>query len=110
MRLVSGAAAIEREHDALRGHCGRPRGRAVVVVTGGRAAPAESHAISQTCSATDRQFIDLAQVNTASVGLFGDSYLRGDAKPAEVISAARDADLALAQTAPRDGSLSTRDG
>jgi hypothetical protein len=42
-----------------------------------------------------------------SVGLFGDSYLHGNAKPAEVILAANDADLALAQTSPRDGSLTT---
>ncbi len=42
-----------------------------------------------------------------SVGLFGDSYLHGNAKPDEVILAANDANLALSQTSPRDGSLST---
>ena len=80
---------------------------AIVLVAGGRAAPASSHAISHTCSATDRQFISAAHLNMESVGLVGASYLYGDAKPAEVILAANDADLALANTSPRDGSLTT---
>jgi hypothetical protein len=78
---------------------------AVVLVTGGRAAPTRG-GVAHTCSATDRQFISAAELNTSAVGLFGDSYLHGDAKASEVVGAARDASDAMDATDPRDTSLS----
>ena len=77
---------------------------AVVLVAGGRAAPSRG-GLKHTCSATDRQFITVSETNVASVGLFGESYLRGDAKAKEVVGAARDASVALSDTSPRDTSL-----
>src|SRR4051812_8821001 len=77
---------------------------AVVLVAGGRAAPTRG-GVTHTCSATDRQFINVSEVNITSVGLFGESYLHGDAKPREVMGAAQDASVALGRTSPRDRSL-----
>jgi hypothetical protein len=77
---------------------------AIVLVAGGRAAPTRERA--HTCSATDRQFINMAELNISSVGLYGDSYLHGEAKANEVVGAARDASRAMADTDPRDTSLS----
>jgi hypothetical protein len=79
---------------------------AIVLVAGGKAAPTQG-AAAHTCSATDKQFINAAQLNISSVGLFGESYLHGEAKANEVVGAARDASDALAATDPRDGSLSS---
>jgi hypothetical protein len=79
---------------------------AVVLVAGGRAAPTRG-GVSHTCSATDRQFISAAELNISSVGLFGESYLRGEAQAKEVVGAAFDASDALEATDPRDTSLSS---
>lgn len=81
---------------------------AIVLVAGGHAAPARSPV--HTCSATDRQFISAAELNISSIGMFGESYLRGQAKAKDVIGAARDASVALGKTSPRDTSLSSARG
>src|SRR5204863_1852874 len=63
---------------------------AVVLVAGGRAAPSRG-GVTHTCSATDRQFISVAELNISSIGMFGDDYLHGSAATKEVVGAARDA-------------------
>ena len=78
---------------------------AIVLVAGGHAAP--TRGVSHTCSATDRQFISAAALNVGSVGLFGESYLHGEAKATEVVGAAHDASDAMSATDPRDKSLSS---
>jgi hypothetical protein len=77
---------------------------AIVLVAGGHAAPTRQPA--HTCSATDRQFISAAELNISSIGMFGESYLHGDAQAKEVVGAARDASDAMDATDPRDTSLS----
>ena len=79
---------------------------AVVLVAGGRAAPSRG-GVSHTCSATDRQFISVAELNISAIGMFGEDYLHGNAQAKEVLGATRDASLAMADTNPRDGSLSS---
>ena len=78
---------------------------AVVLVAGGRAAPSRG-GVTHTCSATDRQFISVAELNISSIGMFGDDYLHGSAAAKEVVGAARDASTQMENTDPRDGSLS----
>ena len=62
--------------------------------------------IGHTCSVTDRQFIDTAKTNLAAIGLWGQEYLSGDAKPKEVVSEATDAAKIVDGTSPTDPSLS----
>jgi hypothetical protein len=63
-------------------------------------------AISHTCSATDRQFMSVAQLNMAALGSLSEDYLHGDAKPADVIDQTQSAVLGLGNTNPSDPSLS----
>jgi hypothetical protein len=79
---------------------------AVVLVAGGRAAPSRG-GVTHTCSATDRQFISVAELNISSIGMFGEDYLHGNAQAKEVVFAARDASRQMGATDPRDGSLSS---
>jgi hypothetical protein len=62
--------------------------------------------MGHTCSVTDRQFIDTAKTNMAAIGLWGQEYLSGDAKPKEVVSEATDAAKIVDGTSPTDPSLS----
>ncbi len=52
-------------------------------------------AVAHTCSATDRQFMSVAQLNMAALGSLSEDYLHGDAKPAEVIDQTQSAILGL---------------
>jgi hypothetical protein len=81
-----------------------------IVVTGvlvlmlggtGRAA-----SVSHTCSVTDRQFMNVAQLNMAALGSMSEDYLHGDAKPTEVIDQTKMAIAGMANTNPSDPSLS----
>jgi hypothetical protein len=63
-------------------------------------------AIAHTCSATDRQFMSVAQLNMAALGSLSEDYLHGDAKPAEVIDQTQSAVIGLGNTNPSDPSLS----
>jgi hypothetical protein len=74
----------------------------LVLVLGGNGRAAVSH----TCSATDRQFMSVAQLNMAALGSLSEDYLHGDAKPAEVIDETQSAVLGLGNTNPSDPSLS----
>jgi hypothetical protein len=74
---------------------------AVVLLLGGNGRAAISH----TCSATDRQFMSVAQLNMAALGSLSEDYLHGDAKPADVIDQTQTAVLGLVNTNPSDPSL-----
>jgi hypothetical protein len=74
----------------------------LVLLLGGNGRAAVSH----TCSATDRQFVSVAQLNMAALGSLSEDYLHGDAKPADVIDQTQTAILGLRNTDPSDPSLS----
>jgi hypothetical protein len=74
---------------------------AVVLLLGGNGRAAVTH----TCSATDRQFMSVAQLNMAALGSLSQDYLHGDAKPADVIGQTQTAEIGLANTNPSDPSL-----
>ena len=63
-------------------------------------------AVSHTCSATDRQFMSVAQLNMAALGSLSDDYLHGDAKPVDVLDQTQTAIVGLRNTDPSDPSLS----
>lgn len=62
--------------------------------------------ITHTCSATDKQFIDAAQLNMASLSSASEDYLHGDSKASEVMDADRNALDNIRSTGPSDPSLS----
>ena len=72
-----------------------------VLVLGGKGRAAVAH----TCSATDRQFMSVAQLNMAALGSLSEDYLHGDAKPADVIGQTEMAVTGLVNTNPSDPSL-----
>ena len=61
--------------------------------------------LSHTCSLTDRQFVETAKTNMAALGLWGQQYLSGDAKPKEVVDEAKRAAKIVHGTSPTDPSL-----
>ena len=61
--------------------------------------------VTHTCYPVDRQFIVAAQVNMAALGEASEEFLRGQAKPAEVVDQAKTALQNLANTRPADPSL-----
>jgi hypothetical protein len=69
-------------------------------------AAAETDNVEHHCSAVDRQFVEVARLNIASVQLWGDDYIHGNASGSDVIAATRDAYGALGRTSPLDASLS----
>lgn len=74
----------------------------LVLLLGGNGRAAVTH----TCSATDRQFMSVAQLNMAALGSLSQDYLHGDAKAADVIDETQTAEMGLANTNPSDPSLS----
>jgi len=74
----------------------------LVLVAGGNGKAAVIH----TCSATDRQFLDAAQLNMAALGTLSEDYLQGDAKADDVIVQTDSAIASLQNTDPSDPSLS----
>jgi hypothetical protein len=73
----------------------------VVAAASGRPTPQRGH----TCSATDRQFIQVAQLNMASLGSWSEDYVNGDAKGSDVIAEAHRATKRVGATSPSDPSL-----
>ena len=73
----------------------------VVAAASGRPAPPSGH----TCSATDRQFIDVAQLNMTSLGAWSEDYMNGDADGADVVAEAHRAQKRVGATSPSDPSL-----
>jgi hypothetical protein len=61
--------------------------------------------VAHTCSPTDRQFIVAARLSMSALGAASDEYLRGNAKPAEVIDQSKTALMTLGETRPTDPSL-----
>jgi hypothetical protein len=67
--------------------------------------PAGQAGIVHTCYPVDKQFIVAAQLNMAALGEASEDYLRGGAKPAEVIDQTKASLRALGNTRPTDPSL-----
>ena len=61
--------------------------------------------IIHTCSATDRQFIDGAQLNMAALSSMSEDYLHGEAKANDVLGTTHDALTEIRSTGPSDPSL-----
>lgn len=74
----------------------------LVLFVGGQGRAAVVH----TCSATDRQFIGVAQLNMAALGSLSEDYLRGDAKADDVIQQTQSSVVVMRNTNPSDPSLS----
>ena len=82
-------------------------GPAVFLAAGRAAHAADGDSVHHTCSATDKQFIDVARANLASVRLWGNDFFHGGGSAADVVSATKDAGVALGGTSPSDPSLAT---
>jgi hypothetical protein len=67
--------------------------------------PTGQASIAHTCYPVDKQFIVSAQLNMAMLGETSEDYLRGSAKPEDVIEQAESALRALKNTRPADPSL-----
>jgi hypothetical protein len=61
--------------------------------------------IAHTCSPTDRQFIDVAQLNMAALSSTSEDYLHGDEKAGTVIAAAATSLKNIEGTYPSDPTL-----
>jgi hypothetical protein len=73
----------------------------VVAAASGRPSPPRGH----TCSATDRQFISVAQLNMASLGAWSEDYMNGEADGSDVVAEAHRAQKRVGATSPSDPSL-----
>jgi hypothetical protein len=62
--------------------------------------------MGHTCSAPDKQFIGITQINMDSLGYWSESLADGDADPAQVISQTKIAERSVTATAPTDPTLS----
>jgi hypothetical protein len=67
--------------------------------------PTGQAGVVHTCYPVDKQFIVAAQLNMSALGEASEDYLRGAAKPAEVIEQTKTALRALGNTRPTDPSL-----
>jgi hypothetical protein len=74
----------------------------LALLVGGKGGAAVVH----TCSATDRQFIGVAQLNMAALGSLSEDYLRGDAEANDVIQQTQSSVVVMRNTNPSDPSLS----
>ena len=80
----------------------------VVLLAAGRSAHAAgADNVEHVCSATDKQFIDVARINLTEVRLWGNDFFHAGGSAADVVSATKDAHAALDGTAPSDPSLAT---
>jgi hypothetical protein len=62
-------------------------------------------ATAHTCSATDRDFIQTAQLNVMALNEWAEGYLHGSVKPFVVVKQARNAAKMVSGTSPSDPSL-----
>jgi len=74
---------------------------ALSLVHNGRAKPSLAH----TCSATDRQFIQVARTNMTALGIWADQYQSGDAQAGDVVREAERAAKTVHGMEPTDPSL-----
>ena len=75
---------------------------ALSLATASRARPS----LANTCSVTDRQFIETARTNMTAIGLWGQQFLSGESGAGEVVAQAKQAARIVAGTSPTDPSLS----
>jgi hypothetical protein len=76
---------------------------AAVLFTGGDRA--DGAAVAHTCSATDRQFIRVAELNMVALGIWGENYRQGSATATQVVREAEKAAARVGRLEPRDPSL-----
>src|SRR5438046_10718997 len=69
----------------------------LVLLLGGNGRAAVAH----TCSATDRQFMSVAQLNMAALGSLSEDYHQGDAQPAGALEQPQTASVRLRHADPR---------
>jgi hypothetical protein len=62
--------------------------------------------LGHTCSATDRQFLQTAQINMAAMTLWGQQYESGDADGKDVVRESKDAAKIVRGMDPTDPALS----
>jgi hypothetical protein len=62
-------------------------------------------AAQHTCSATDKQFIGVTQLNMDMLGYWSQNLQSGEARPGEVIAQTKDAAARVTATAPTDPAL-----
>ena len=67
--------------------------------------PKGQASVAHTCYPVDRQFIVAAQVNMVALGAASEEFLRGEAKPGEVVDETKTALQNLENTRPADPSL-----
>ena len=67
--------------------------------------PTSQASVAHSCYPVDKQFIVSAQLNMAMLGQTSEDYMRGSAKPDDVIEQANSALRALKDTRPADPSL-----
>src|ERR687885_2180869 len=78
----------------------------IVAAASGRPTPPRGH----TCSATDRQFISVAQLNMASLGAWSEDYMNGEADGADVVAEAHRAAKRVGGASPSGPSLTPTRG
>jgi hypothetical protein len=67
----------------------------------------EARPVKHSCGLTDREFLSNYEIQLTAVGMFGDDFIHGSAKPQEVIGAAKNAARIVRSSAPFDPSLLT---
>jgi hypothetical protein len=68
-------------------------------------AGAQSGAVSHTCSAPDRQFIQTVSTNMFQLSYWSNELVKGEATPALVVKQTRSGSLQVDQTRPTDPTL-----
>jgi len=68
-------------------------------------ASARDKTVAHSCGLNDREFLSNYQVQIESVGMYGDDYLAGKAKAADVIAVSRQAAKVVKGWTPYDPSL-----
>jgi hypothetical protein len=77
----------------------------LLVVLAGAATGCSQAPIAHSCSATDRQFLTIAEMNMTALGSWSNDYVHGEADAGDVISETRAARTRVRQTAPQDPTL-----
>jgi hypothetical protein len=80
--------------------CGLLLGALLFAATGCSQAP-----IAHSCAATDKQFLNVAELNMAALGYWSSDYVNGDATAADVLSQTSEARIRVRSTAPQDRTL-----
>jgi hypothetical protein len=61
--------------------------------------------IAHSCAATDKQFLNVAEMNMASLGYWSNDFVHGDASAADVLTETTAARTRVKSTSPQDPTL-----